>query len=208
MPFVENVDVTVQTPFTGSSTEVSIPGTQGVAGPPGSGLIDSGDFNATNKGLIPTVSGSFTLGSGTHPWKEIHADKAYLGNVFFRDENTYSARVNAVTNIISLTATGLHRIIDIPAGETFVIDSFEGICTKINNPYIGPSVEFGTTGNTSRFIEESIVKINSNNARHIFDDPQDSLDGPASISVNITKASQAVGHSGFFRANGTKIVFG
>jgi hypothetical protein len=208
MPFVENVDVTVQTPFTGSSTEVSIPGTQGVAGPPGSGLIDSGDFNATNKGLIPTVSGSFMLGSGTHPWKEIHADKAYLGNVFFRDENTYSARVNAVTNIISLTATGLHRIIDIPAGETFVIDSFEGICTKINNPYIGPSVEFGTTGNTSRFIEESIVKINSNNARHIFDDPQDSLDGPASISVNITKASQAVGHSGFFRANGTKIVFG
>jgi len=208
MPFVENVDVTVQTPFTGSSTDITIQGTQGVAGPPGSGFIDSGTFNAVNKGIVPTPSGALMLGSGTHPWKEIHADKAYLGNVFFRDENTYSARVNAVTNIVSLTSTGLHRIIDIPAGETFVIDSFEGICTKVNNPYIGPSVEFGTTGNTARFIEESIVKVNSNNARHIFDDPQDSLDGPASISVKITKASQAVGHSGFFRANGTKIVFG
>jgi hypothetical protein len=173
MPFVENVDVTVQTPFTGSSTAVTLKGTQGVVGAPGSGFLDSGDFNAVNKSIIPTPSGALMLGSGTHPWKEIHADKAYLGNVFFRDENTYSARVNAVTNIISLTATGLHRIIDIPAGETFIIDSFEGICTKINNPYIGPSVEFGTTGNTSRFLEESIVKIISNNPPHNFYDPQD-----------------------------------
>ena len=41
MAFVENVDVTVQTPFTGSSAEVTLQGTQGVAGPPGSGLQDS-----------------------------------------------------------------------------------------------------------------------------------------------------------------------
>ena len=208
MAFVENVDVTVQTPFTGSSATVTLQGTQGVAGPPGSGLLDSGDFNGINKSLIPTPSGTLMLGSGDRTWKEVHADKAYFGNVFFRDENTYSSRVNAVSSIVSLTSTGLHNIIDIPNGETFVIDSFEGICTKINNPYIGPSVEFGTTGNSSQFVEESVLKINSNNARHIFDDPHDAIVGPASISVKVTEASQAVGHSGFFRVNGTKIVFG
>jgi hypothetical protein len=208
MAFVENVDVTVQTPFTGSSTSVTLQGAQGVAGPPGSGLVDSGDFNSINKSLIPTPSGSLMLGSGDRTWKEVHADKAYFGNVFFRDENTYSSRVNAVSNVVSLTATGAHNIITIAAGETFVIDSFEGICTKINNPYIGPSVEFGTTGNTSQFLEESLLEINSNNARHIFDDPQDALIGPASVSANVTKVSQAVGHSGFFRVNGTRIVFG
>jgi len=208
MPFVESVDVTVQTPFTGVSTTANILGTQGVAGPPGSGFLDSGDFNAVNRSIIPTPSGALMLGSGTHSWKEIHADKAYLGNIFLRDENTYTARVNAVSDKVSLTATGLHRIIDIPAGETFIIDSFEGICTKINNPYIGPNVEFGVTGNTSLFVEASELRVNSNNARHIFDDPQDALDGPAAISVSVTTASQAVGHTGFFRVNGTKVVFG
>ena len=208
MAFVENVDVTVQTPFTGSSAEVTLQGTQGVAGPPGSGLQDSGDFNAVNKSLIPTPSGALMLGSGDRTWKEVHADKAYFGNVFFRDENTFSSRVNAVSSIVSLTAAGLHNIITVPAGETFVIDSFEGICTKVNNPLVGPSVEFGTTGNSSQFVDESVLKINSNNARHIFDDPQDAIVGPADVSVRVTQASTAVGHSGFFRVNGTKIVFG
>ncbi len=83
MAFVENVDVTVQTPFTGSSATVTLQGTQGVAGPPGSGLLDSGDFNGINKSLIPTPSGALMLGSGDRTWKEVHSDKAYFGNVFF-----------------------------------------------------------------------------------------------------------------------------
>ena len=81
------VDVTVKsTPTTTSVDTESTKATSSVAitgpqGPPGTGLIDGGNYWASNRDFLPNDSGIQNLGSGSKTWGDIFANTGYFNEV-------------------------------------------------------------------------------------------------------------------------------
>ena len=59
----------VDTESTKATSSVAITGPQG---PPGTGLIDGGNYWASNRDFLPNDSGIQNLGSGSKTWGDIY----------------------------------------------------------------------------------------------------------------------------------------
>lgn len=94
------------------------------------------------------------------------------------------------------------QIVTIGSGDRILIDSVEIITTSISSPGTAPTVTFGDTGDADSVLTSTVSGSNAANSRYIIEQPKDMKAGAVSLTANITVASTATAHSGYFVIKG------
>jgi hypothetical protein len=142
-----------------------------------------------------TTNNLMKVGNGRDPWSVLSVF-ALANPIILSEDAAFTNKITIRSPIVNFKEIADTTIFEVPEGHMFSVDYMEILTTQITNPNNPPVVRFGNFSNLSAYYSPRETISNELGARHIIDNPQNSMVGGTIVTFGITSESYATSHFG------------